>query len=94
MADWKGWRWRVVFGASLISTVMTATVAIAGILWVQFNHIEAISTYFMAPMYLGKDDRQAVAWLRRRALPDEIIYRARKYRSVTCKAACLALRLP
>lgn len=76
LADRKGWRWRVVFGVALVSTVMTATFAIGGILWVQLNRIETISTYFTGPMDLGQDDRQAVAWLRRRASPDEIIYRA------------------
>jgi hypothetical protein len=75
LAGRSGRAWRIVFGASLTATVMSAVVAIAGILWAQFSHVETLATYYEGPVQLGQDDRQAVVWLRRHASPDEVVYR-------------------
>ena len=77
-AEKQGARWKALFGACLIATVMSPAVSIAGILWAQFRHVEALSTYYEAPVPIGRDDRDAMNWLRRRVLPDEIVYRAPK----------------
>ena len=76
LAGRDGTRSRIAFWASLTATVMSGVVAIGGILWAQFRHVETLSTYYEGPLALGKDDRQAVAWLRTHVLPDDIIYRA------------------
>ena len=75
LAETQGGRWKALFGACLILTVMSAAVGITGILSAQFKHVAALSTYYEGPVELGSDDRAAVAWLRRRVSPDEIIYR-------------------
>jgi hypothetical protein len=78
LAETRNLFWRTVFGTCLIATVMSSAVGIGGILWTQINRIADLATYYEGPVVLGSDDRQAVAWLRRRVAPDEVIYRTPK----------------
>jgi hypothetical protein len=75
LADRKGARWRLAFGACLIASGLSPVVSIAGILWGQATHRADLSTYYEAPLALGPDDLHAIAWLRRHISPDDVIYR-------------------